>query len=63
MAVLTKSFFLAGLISTAVAWSPVRVGPTPGAQPSPSDTAERARALHVLNRLTFGPRPGDMDRV
>ncbi len=24
---------------------------------------ERARALHVLNRLTWGPRPGDVDRV
>src|SRR5579872_3147691 len=24
---------------------------------------ERERALHALNRLTFGPRPGDVDRV
>ncbi len=24
---------------------------------------ERARAVQVLNRLTFGPRPGDVDRV
>jgi uncharacterized protein (DUF1800 family) len=24
---------------------------------------ERARAAHVLNRLAFGPRPGDVDRV
>ena len=24
---------------------------------------ERERALHVLNRLAFGPRPGDVDRV
>src|SRR5258706_14876404 len=29
----------------------------------PADSAERARALHVLNRLTYGPRPGDVDRV
>ena len=30
-----------------------------------SDTAltDRQRALHVLNRLAFGPRPGDVDRV
>src|SRR5437868_2558629 len=27
------------------------------------DSAERARALHVLNRLAFGPRPGDVDRL
>jgi uncharacterized protein (DUF1800 family) len=29
---------------------------------SPTDTAQR-RALHALNRLTFGPRPGDVQQV
>jgi uncharacterized protein (DUF1800 family) len=29
---------------------------------SPNDNAQR-RALHALNRLTFGPRPGDIQRV
>ena len=24
---------------------------------------EQKRALHALQRLTFGPRPGDMERV
>ena len=24
---------------------------------------QRKRAIHALNRLTFGPRPGDVDRV
>src|ERR1700736_4347675 len=24
---------------------------------------QRQRALHVLNRLAFGPRPGDVDRL
>ena len=24
---------------------------------------DRRQALHALNRLTFGPRPGDVDRV
>src|SRR5271166_540405 len=28
----------------------------------PNDNAQR-RALHALNRLTFGPRPGDLQRV
>src|ERR1700739_4770507 len=28
---------------------------------SPAD--EQSRALHALNRLTFGPRPGDVQRV
>ena len=27
------------------------------------DSLQRARALHVLNRLTYGPRPGDVDMV
>lgn len=27
------------------------------------DSLRRARALHVLNRLTYGPRPGDVDMV
>src|SRR3981081_1665073 len=27
------------------------------------DSAQRAPALHVLDRLGFGPRPGDVDRV
>ena len=25
--------------------------------------SERQRAIHALNRLTFGPRPGDVDAV
>lgn len=45
--------------------------PVPGAgSPDPDmaaavagDSLERARALHALNRLTFGPRPGDVERV
>jgi uncharacterized protein (DUF1800 family) len=28
-----------------------------------AETATQADALHVLNRLAFGPRPGDIDRV
>src|SRR5579863_6268911 len=24
---------------------------------------QRKQAVHLLNRLTFGPRPGDVDRV
>ncbi len=29
----------------------------------PGKLDERQRAVHALNRLTFGPRPGDVDRV
>ena len=27
------------------------------------DIPEQERPLHVLNRLAFGPRPGDIERV
>jgi uncharacterized protein (DUF1800 family) len=30
---------------------------------SPQEMAENERAAHALNRLTFGPRPGDLERV
>src|SRR4051794_24068849 len=32
-------------------------------KPAPTPMDERERALHALNRLTFGPRPGDVERV
>jgi len=33
-------------------------------KPAPIQTMdERERAIHALNRLTFGPRPGDVERV
>ncbi len=33
------------------------------AAPAVPQMDERERAIHALNRLTFGPRPGDVDRV
>jgi uncharacterized protein (DUF1800 family) len=39
--------------------SVVKRGPTAGAQ----QTKGESRALHALNRLTFGPRPGDVAAV
>jgi hypothetical protein len=30
---------------------------------SRSSAGDQRRALHALNRLTFGPRPGDVQRV
>ncbi len=32
-------------------------------QPPPSALDEHKRAVHALNRLAFGPRPGDVDQV
>ena len=31
--------------------------------PAATQMDQRKRAVHALNRLTFGPRPGDVDRV
>src|SRR5690349_21553526 len=31
--------------------------------PVESGLDDRQRAMHALNRLTFGPRPGEVDRV
>lgn len=36
----------------------ITLGPDGAARP-----ASQQQAIHVLNRLTFGPRPGDVDRV
>ena len=33
------------------------------AQEGPNNTSDRAAVLHVLNRITFGPRPGDVEKV
>src|SRR3954452_5743502 len=32
-------------------------------KPAPTAMDERERAIHALNRLTFGARPGDVERV
>jgi uncharacterized protein (DUF1800 family) len=32
-------------------------------QPATAQMDQQRRAMHVLNRLTFGPRPGDVERV
>jgi uncharacterized protein (DUF1800 family) len=38
-------------------------GLTERAAKAPSKLSEEQRALHALNRLTFGPRPGDLQKV
>ncbi len=51
------SLLLAGLLVLSPATT---ASPPPVTQ---ADSAAHTRALHVLNRLTYGPRPGDVDRV
>jgi uncharacterized protein (DUF1800 family) len=46
-----------------VAPSSPHATPTKRAAPPPAKLTEEQRALHALNRLTFGPRPGDLQKV
>lgn len=53
-----------GLVAASlVAIGAAAAGPTRPDPRSPTADTLRSRALHVLNRLTFGPRPGEVDRV
>jgi uncharacterized protein (DUF1800 family) len=47
-------------LETATAFTCLAISITGGAF---AETATEAEALHVLNRLAFGPRPGDVERV
>jgi uncharacterized protein (DUF1800 family) len=48
----------------ATSTKPAAAKPQPAAKPeSLVPLSERERALQVLDRFTFGPRPGDVDRV
>ena len=49
---MTRRSALAAAVA-AMAWCPTFA----------ADSAGQAEALHVLNRLAFGPAPGDLDRV
>ncbi|MGC1370892.1 MAG: DUF1800 family protein, partial [Candidatus Sulfotelmatobacter sp.] len=40
-----------------------RVLPLLAKKTAPPDSSNQKRALHALNRLTFGPRPGDVQQV
>jgi uncharacterized protein (DUF1800 family) len=66
-------FFFSSLVALGSAWAQQTPSPTT-AKPSPSSNhttsskravqlTEEQRALHALNRLTFGPRPGDLQKV
>ncbi len=58
-------FLSSVLLVTSTAGSAPAFSPSSaaGAGSVSASRAERDKALHALNRLTFGPRPGDVDRV
>jgi uncharacterized protein (DUF1800 family) len=65
----TLALFLALHLTTPVfpqASAPERTSPSARkgtAGQTPAALSERQRAIHAINRLTFGPRPGDVEAV
>jgi uncharacterized protein (DUF1800 family) len=51
------------LLAAAVSLSLFAAGAKKDKKSSVPQMSEQQRALHALNRLTFGPRPGDVERV
>jgi uncharacterized protein (DUF1800 family) len=66
-----KSKFLAGLLALSLSVLPALSGkPSKGKPDAPEDAKlfqkklpKDKQVLHALDRLTFGPRPGDVDQV
>jgi uncharacterized protein (DUF1800 family) len=57
----TRSRRAAGLVLAAALATPAGIA---GARPRPASwAADDAQIVHALSRLTFGPRPGDVDAV
>jgi len=53
---------VAGLLVLAAIGTPACPGQKKRKNP-PGAKDEQKRAVHALNRLAFGPRPGDVERV
>ena len=47
----------------AVAWISAAAAPPSTSAERPATLAEEQKIVHALNRLGFGPRPGDVERV
>jgi uncharacterized protein (DUF1800 family) len=52
-----------GAAATAAAALSCAASPAPPSSGAPASVSSREEALHVLNRLGFGPRPGNLERV
>jgi uncharacterized protein (DUF1800 family) len=64
---MTRRILSLGLIGTLVLGAPAIAKPPPVSTPKPAKTVDPhegdRRIIHALNRLTFGPRPGDFTMV
>lgn len=50
-------------VLTGLAWAAEPLGGTASRNAIVRDLSPREQAVHILNRLAFGPRPGDVDQV
>jgi uncharacterized protein (DUF1800 family) len=57
----SRSIHLAGVILISCAVAALAAAPPPIAEDQP--LTDRQKIIHVLNRLGYGPRPGDVERV
>ncbi len=57
----SRCIHLAGVILISCAVTALAAGPQPTAEDQP--LTDRQKIIHVLNRLGYGPRPGDLERV
>src|SRR5882762_8451955 len=55
-----NGLFIGTLCLILAAWTVLAAGKK---KQEPPTVGDRQRVLHALNRFTFGPRPGDVDRV
>jgi uncharacterized protein (DUF1800 family) len=60
---LVASFFLLLTLLSAVGLFAAKNKKSKGATAAASAMDEQKRAIHLLNRFTFGPRPGDVQRI
>jgi len=55
---------VAGFSALSKALAPLLTGPGDGLAPFQAPTGEAiSQEIHVLNRLSFGPRPGDLEKI
>ncbi|MHB2019840.1 MAG: DUF1800 domain-containing protein [Candidatus Xenobia bacterium] len=58
-----RNLLLAGMVATGLLAGAARLHAAPSTTTAPAHLTEQQRALHVLNRFAFGPRPGEVERV
>jgi uncharacterized protein (DUF1800 family) len=58
-----RSLVAASVMAVAAAWSAGTLGGASTQGAGSRELTAREQAYHVLNRLAFGPRPGDVDQV